>query len=115
MSEIPPAVQNLVAQLQQLQQQLQAVITQKAQLEAMIREIDDALKEMEKSQSEEVYKAVGSILVKVRKEDAEKELKERKETYEVRIKTLERQEEKLRERVAETQKKLQSMLSPQAG
>ncbi len=116
MGELPPQVQNLVAQLQQLQQQLQAVITQRAQVEALLRDTEQALQELEKIDEETpVYKAVGSILVKERKEDVVKELTEKKETYEIRIKTLQRQEEKLRERFAETQKKLQGMLSPQAG
>ncbi|MET1123940.1 MAG: prefoldin subunit beta [Archaeoglobaceae archaeon] len=115
MGELPPAVQNLVAQLQQLQQQLQAVVTQRVNVESMLRETEQAIEELEKSDAEYVYKAVGSVLVKASKEEVLKELKEKKETYEIRIKTLQRQEEKLRERFAETQKKLQSHLSPQAG
>jgi len=115
MGELPPQVQNMLSQLQQIQQQLQAVISQKVQIEALIRETDDALKELEKSKSEEVYKAVGNILVKSDKSEVVKELTEKKETYEVRIKTLERQEEKLRERLTEMQRKIQGMLSPQAG
>ncbi len=116
MGELPPQVQNLVAQLQQLQQQLQAVITQRAQVEALLRDTEQALQELEKiGEDAPVYKAVGNILVREKKEDVVKELTEKKETYEIRIKTLQRQEEKLRERFAETQKKLQGMLSPQAG
>ncbi len=116
MGDLPPQVQNLVAHLQQLQQQLQAVITQRAQVEALLRDTEQALQELEKiGEDAPVYKAVGNILVKEKKEDVVKELTEKKETYEIRIKTLQRQEEKLRERFAETQKKLQGMLSPQAG
>ncbi|WP_456469355.1 prefoldin subunit beta [Archaeoglobus sp.] len=116
MGELPPQVQNLVAQLQQLQQQLQAVITQRAQVEALLRDAEQALEELQKIEDEApVYKAVGNVLVKEKKEDVIKELTEKKETYEIRIKTLQRQEEKLRERFAETQKKLQGILSPQAG
>ncbi len=116
MGELPPQVQNLVAQLQQLQQQLQAVIAQRTQVEALLRETERALQELEKvGDDTPVYKAVGSILVKEDKEKVVKDLTEKKETYEIRIKTLQRQEERLRERFAETQKKLQGMLSPQAG
>ncbi len=116
MSELPPQVQNLVAQLQQLQQQLQAVITQRTQVEALLRETERALQELEKvGDDAAIYRAVGSILIKEEKEKVVKDLTEKKETYEIRIKTLQRQEERLRERFAETQKKLQSMLSPQAG
>jgi len=116
MGELPPQVQNMVAQLQQLQQQLQAVVTQRAQVEALLRDAEQALEEVNKvGEDTPIYKAVGNILVKESKEKIVKELTEKKETYEIRIKTLQRQEEKLRERFAETQKKLQSLLSPQAG
>jgi len=82
----------------------------------LLRDTEQALQELEKiGEDAPVYKAVGNILVKEKKEDVVKELTEKKETYEIRIKTLQRQEEKLRERFAETQKKLQGMLSPQAG
>ncbi len=112
MSELPPQVQNMVAQLQQLQQQLQAVITQRAQVEALLRDTEDALKELNSvSDDTPIYKSVGGVLVKEDREKVIKELTEKKETYEIRLKTLQRQEEKLRERIAETQKKLQSLLS----
>ncbi|MCS7120999.1 MAG: prefoldin subunit beta [Archaeoglobaceae archaeon] len=114
MSELPPIVQNLVAQLQQLQQQIQAVISQRVSMESLLRETEQAIEELEKNQSEFVFKSIGSILAKDTRENVLKELKDKKETYEVRIKTLQRQEEKLRERFAETQKKLQSYLSQQS-
>jgi len=115
-AELPPQIQNMVAQLQQLQQQLQAVVTQKTQLDLLIKETEEAIKEVEESRDDaSLFKAVGSVLVKVEKEKLLKELQEKKETYEIRVKTLERQEEKLKERITELQKKLQSMLSPQAG
>lgn len=116
MSELPPAVQNMVAQLQQLQQQLQVIINQRIQLEGLLKETEQAIAEIEKKvEDAPMYKAVGNILVKDTKENILKELKEKKETYEIRIKTLQRQEERLRERFAETQKKLQEMLKVQAG
>ncbi|MDI9646400.1 MAG: prefoldin subunit beta [Archaeoglobales archaeon] len=116
MSELPPAVQNMVAQLQQLQQQLQVIINQRIQLEGLLKETEQAIAEIEKKVEDvPMYKAVGNILVKDTRENILKELKEKKETYEIRIKTLQRQEERLRERFAETQKKLQEMLKVQAG
>lgn len=116
MSELPPQVQNLVAQLQQIQQQLQLVVSQKAQVEAMLEEAKQALEELQTvSEDTPIYKAVGSILVREGKEKVVKELNEKKESYEIRIKTLERQEERLRERFAELQKKLQSFLGQAGG
>ncbi len=115
MGEIPPQVQNLVAQLQQIQQQLQLVVSQKAQLESLIKEAKDALQELEKSDDEYAYRAVGNVLIKLKKEEIKSDLKEKVDTYEVRKNMLERQEAKLRERATELQSKLQASLGVQAG
>lgn len=115
MSELPPQVQNLIAQLQQVQQQLQLVITQRAQIEAMLEETKQALEELQKvDENTPIYKTVGSILVKESKEKVVKELTEKAESYDIRLKTLGRQEERLRERFAELQKKIQALLGQQA-
>ncbi len=112
MGELPPQVQNMIAQLQQTQQQLQMVITQKVQLENSLKELENAIQEVEKiDEGTPIFKTVGTILVKTSKDEVLKELKEKKETFEIRIKTLERQESKLKERLQELQKKIKSMLS----
>ena len=111
MGELPPQVQNMLAQLQQLQQQLQMVVTQKAHLENSLKETESAIQEIEKISDETpIFKTVGTILVKTSKNEVLKELKEKRDTFEVRIKALERQEERLRERIQEMQKKIQSLL-----
>lgn len=110
--ELPPQVQNMIAQLQTVQQQLQMVVSQKVQLESTLKEIENAIKEVEKVEEDTpIYKSVGTVLVKTKKEEVLKELNERKETIEVRIRALSRQEEKLRERLKELQEKVKSMLS----
>ncbi len=112
MGELPPQVQNMIAQLQQLQQQLQMVVTQKVQLENSLKETENAIQEVEKASDDTpIFKTVGTILVKTSKEDILKELKEKKDTFEIRIRTLERQEEKLKERLQDLQKKIKSLLS----
>ncbi len=112
MGELPPQVQNMIAQLQQLQQQLQMVVTQKVQLENSLKETENAIQEVEKvGDDTPIFKTVGTILVKTSKEDILKELKEKKDTFEIRIKALERQEEKLKERLQDLQKKIKSLLS----
>ncbi len=100
MDEIPPKVQNQIAQFQQLTQQIQMVTTQKIQLDAQVRELDKTIQELEKVSAESVvYKNVGSLLIQVKDKPALlAELKEQKETTEVRVKTLERQDKHLRER-----------------
>jgi prefoldin beta subunit len=100
MDNIPPKVQNQIAQFQQLTQQIQMVTTQKIQLEAQVRELDRTIIELEKvTDDSAVFKNVGSLLIQVKdRPTLITELKEQKETAEVRVKTIERQDKHLRER-----------------
>ena len=110
-AELPPQVQEQLVRLQQLQQTLQSVVTQKQQLELELNETDKALSELEKSTDETpVYKSVGSILVKSNKPTLLGELKERKELLTTRVTVLGKQEERTRERLKEVQEKLQERL-----
>jgi len=110
-TELPPQVQEELVRLQQLQQTLQAVVSQKQQLEMDMTETDRALTELEKITGETpVYKSVGSILVKADKQILLSELKERKELLNTRVTVLGRQEERTRERLKDIQQKLQERL-----
>jgi prefoldin beta subunit len=110
-TELPPQVQEELVRLQQLQQTLQAVISQKQQLEMDMTETDRAVAELEKIVGETpVYKSVGSILVKADRQILLSELKERKELLNTRVTVLGRQEERTRERVKDIQQKLQEKL-----
>ena len=109
--ELPPQIQNQLAQLQQLQQQAQAVISQKSQIEALIRETDAALKELEKSSDDAViYKNVGELLFKAEKPKLVEELKERKEMMDLRLKTMSKQEERIQSRFTQLQDQLKLSL-----
>ena len=97
--------------LQQLQQTLQSVSSQKQQLALELNETDKALSELEKSTDETpVYKSVGSILVKSNRQGLMEELKERKELLTTRVTVLGKQEDRTRERLKEVQEKLQERL-----
>lgn len=109
--ELPPQIQEQLVRLQQLQQTLQSVVTQKQQLELELNETDKALSELDKSTDETpVYKSVGSILVKSNRQVLLGELKERKELLTTRVTVLGKQEERTRERLKEVQEKLQERL-----
>lgn len=110
-TELPPQVQEELVRLQQLQQTLQAVVSQKQQLEMDMSETERALAELEKVTSETpVYKSVGSILVKADKEVLVSELKDKKELLNTRVTVLGRQEERTRDRIKDIQQKLQDRL-----
>jgi len=109
--EIPPQVQNLFAQLQQLKAQMEALGRQKMQVEAMLRDAENALEELEKVDDDAlVYKNVGDLMIKAGKGEVKEEMAEKKETFGLRQKTLERQEERGQKRYLQLQQQLQEAL-----
>ncbi len=112
-SRLPPQVQQRLLRLQQLQQTLQGVLTQKQQLELELNEVEQALSELEKlTDTAVIYKSIGSLLVKSKKTKVTTELNERKELLNMRINVLGKQEERLRTQVKDLQEKLQRDLRP---
>ncbi|MHC1610655.1 MAG: prefoldin subunit beta [Candidatus Methanospirareceae archaeon] len=110
-AEIPPQVQNLLAQLQQLKAQLEALGQQKMQVEALLRDAENALAELEKLDEDAlIYKNVGGLMIKASKDEVKEDLSEKKETYGLRQKTLERQEERSQKRYQQLQQQLQQAL-----
>jgi len=93
-----------VARLQLIEQNMQNFAMQKQQFQAQIFDIDAAMEELK--DSEESYKIIGNIMVKANKEKLEKELKEKKEMFELRIKAIEKQENQLKDKSKELQKEV---------
>jgi len=120
MKELPPQVQNQLAQFQQLQQQLQVLASQRLQLEAKLRETTATLEELEKVSPETpVYRSTGTLLLRIEDRPAlKKELEEQKETLGIRVNTIKKQEKSLGERYEDLQAKLSQALEgtgPTAG
>ncbi len=110
-TELPPQVQHQLAQLQQVQQQAQAIFGQKTQVEMILRETERALEELEKlGDKVAVYKVIGELLIKSEKSATQVELAEKKETLDLRLKTLERQEKRIQKKFQELQEQLLPLL-----
>ena len=109
--EIPPQVQNMLAQLQQLKVQMEALGRQKMQVEAMLHDAENALEELDKVDDDAlIYKNVGELMIKAGKGAVKEELAEKKATYGLRQKTLERQEERGQKRYQQLQQQLKEAL-----
>ncbi len=98
--------QQLAAQAQRLSQQLQAVMLQKEALNLQSLEMERALKEMENSKEEHVYKISGPILIKADKTAVTEELKEKKAFIDLKLKTLEKNELTVKEKIDELRTRL---------
>jgi len=99
-------LQQLVAQFQAYQQQLQIVSSQKEALNMQLLEAGKALDELAKPAKDDVYKIVGPVLVKVKRDEAKTDLESKKELVMLRIKTLEKSESKLKEKLIELKDRL---------
>ncbi|MCK5631188.1 prefoldin subunit beta [Candidatus Bathyarchaeota archaeon] len=112
-SELPTHVQERLLRLQQLQRSLQAVLTQKQQVELELTENEQALGELDNlTEDAVIYKSIGSLLVKAEKIKVEAELKERKDLLDTRVKVLTKQEERFRSQLSQLQTKLKRDLGP---
>jgi prefoldin beta subunit len=100
--------QDKVSQLQVLQQNLQNVSLQKQQLHTQVIEIDSALTELKNTS--QAYKIVGKIMLASSKEELEKDLLEKKEVIEIRLKNFVQQEEKLQQNIDDLQKEVMEEL-----
>ncbi len=113
---LPAEAQQFLLEIQMFQQQMQAVSVQKETLGLQNMEMDKALEELAKSkENSDVYKAVGPILIKSTPKSLEAELKEKKETIELRLKSLEKQEARIRDKLKEVQEKLEGLIKSSQG
>lgn len=109
--ELPPWLREQVSRLQQLQQNLQAIMMQKQQLEVEMVETDRALEELKKAGADDaVYKNAGSVLIKAKKEEVTKELEEKKELSNTRAMVLGKQEARVKENLKEVENKINEMI-----
>ncbi|HJT83864.1 MAG TPA: prefoldin subunit beta [Nitrososphaeraceae archaeon] len=110
-NELPPWLKEQISRLQQLQQNLQAIMMQKQQIELEIVETDRALEELGKTTTaDSIYKAAGPLLIKSEKDIVEKELSEKKELANTRVMVLGKQESRVKENLKEVENKINQML-----
>lgn len=114
MEKMSPQMRHQLAQFQQAQQQAQMLLSQRQQLEILLRETERASEELTKLPDDAVvYKSVGTILIKSEKTELQKNLSEQKETLDLRVKTLERQGERAIQRLKEMRDKIDEALKGQ--
>jgi len=102
--DVSKETEEKIAQLQMMEQNLQQSLMQRQQFTGQLTEIETALKELKTAKDS--YKIIGNIMVSSKKEDLEKDLKEKKNMVDIRIKSLEGQEEKMKERAKKLQKEV---------
>ncbi len=109
MPELTDQQKEMINQFQMYQQQMQSVLIQKESLKLQILEIDKALEELNATKEGKAYKITGQVMVSKPVEELKKDLNESKEVIDVRIKSLEKTEERINSKLSELQEKLKGI------
>ena len=113
---MPPWLQEQIMKMQQSQQSLQSVMTQKQHLEIEKAETEKALDELKKvADGDAVFKQAGTVLIKSKKQELIDELEERIEMTKTRATVLEKQETRLKETLKEQEAKITEQMKGGAG
>ncbi len=115
MDAIPPQLQDKVLQFQELQNQLQNLIFQKHQLKQQLADIDNALEALENTKSKKVYERAGLLFIETDLKKTKEKLEDDKGLKEAQLKSLEKQESKLKDKLNELGKELQSQIGGGTG
>ena len=110
MPEVSEEAKNLVNQFQAYQQQLQSILIQKESLKLQMTEIDRALSELNSTDQKSAYKITGQVMISKPVEELKKELEESKENIELRVKSLEKTENRINDKLKELQTKLKNVV-----
>lgn len=110
--KLTPQIQNHITQMQQNQQQLQALSMQKNSVIQEITQSQMALKEIEKLTNEdaEIYKIIGEFMIKSNRNSVVIELGDKIENLKIREQTIIRQEERLANKFKQLQEQLKEMV-----
>ena len=93
-----------IEQLQNLEQNINNLIAQKQQFQSSSLELENALSQID--DTKQIFRIIGNIMVASNKQLVNKELQEKKELLDLRLKTMDKQEEKLRSQAEEIQKEV---------
>lgn len=88
--------QSKIQQLQLLEQNMQNFLMQKQQLQQQLMEIESALEELDKTKK--AYKIIGNIMVASESDELKTDLTQKKDTLNLRLKSIQKQEDKLKEK-----------------
>ena len=109
--QMPPWLQEQIMKLQQSQQNLQSIMTQRQHLEMEKAETEKALEELKKSaDTDSVFKQAGTVLIKSDKKTLVDELEEKVELSKTRSTVLEKQEIRVKESLKEQEAKITEMM-----
>jgi prefoldin beta subunit len=100
MSNTNPKTEKQIQEMQILEQNLQNILMQKQAFQMELTETKSASEEIENSQ-DDVYKIIGSLMIKTEKAKIKEELTNKEKLLSIRLGSLEKQEENFSEKLEE--------------
>jgi prefoldin beta subunit len=94
-----------IQELQVLEHNLQSLQMKKQSFQLELNEVSNALSEL-KDSGDEVYRVISGIMLKTKKPEIEKELKEKKDIFNLRISSIEKQEVLVKNKVEDLRKEI---------
>ena len=88
-------IQQKVEQLQIIEQNLQHILLQKQNMQVRLSEVDSAINALNNSKKQS-FNIIGDVMIESSSEDLLKDLNSKKEVLEVKVKSYDKQEEKLK-------------------
>jgi len=113
MAEITKKTEQDIAQLQNIQRQMQIISAQKQRFELENTIIDQAIVELDKAKGK-TFKSIGGLLIESKPAELKKELGEKKETLKGRLDALTKQEERLKSKGEELRSVIEKAISPKS-
>jgi len=108
--EVPEEAKKMIMEFQNYQQQLQGILIQKEGLKLQNMEIERALEELEKSKQTSAYKITGQIMISKPVKELKDEMDGLKETIDLRVKSLEKNEDRISNKLKDLQEKLKEVI-----
>jgi prefoldin beta subunit len=110
-AQIPKKVQDQINRFDQIRSQLQMIMAQRSETEAHKKEMETAIEALKDHKEGDVYKRVGELLMKVDDvKSLRKELEEDLETITVRLNSMIKQENSLKDMYESLGKELNEAL-----
>ena len=98
--------ENEVLQLQLIEQSLQNMMMQKQAFQMELAEIESSLSELKKLKGEDVFKIVGTLMIKTTKAELVPELEKKRDILNIRLKSIEKQEQEFKERLIKSREEM---------
>ncbi len=110
--KLPPEVQQVASQLDELQEKYTGIVNQRLLLESEVTEIKKVLEALNSLREDaKVYRSIGNILFEEDRKKLIDSLTEKKETNEILIQKYKKEEEELKKQITQLQERLKGLIA----